>query len=466
MSGPIDNDPVETEPIERVPRTGAEEALLVRTRPPGWEYLLFGAALLRLENDLEPKWQEHAQRSRRAAVQQLTAVEALDRISSGVFEEAAAIVHKATESMSPGSQELAFGKPGEPGDPQQIEAFAAAIIGGYDGLLEWSARLQAEGVPDVFRAVFDAASDLVELPLHQFRDYVDQSVAEFDRLPAALREGKPIEVTLVLKLSVDDAALEQFQHELDAASERIQHTGGQLVETSSAMSEIDLPAGLGFFEARRAKKAIKDYQEAFAAWKAERDECAELLALAQTYRGEQSAQVVLKSGEAVFALITGASLIEDRRGPGQWQGRSSGVSIPIGSIGGRTIRYRTGSSRGHFMQGMPAPTAIDTGNFYITNQRAIFQGTKQTRECRFDKLVGFQHTADGSTIFSVSNRQKPTRIHYGADLAGWFDFRLDLALAHSQNTMPALLKQLEDDLAAIDAAKPTTPALLPAHGKR
>jgi len=55
---------------------------------------------------------------------------------------------------------------------------------------------------------------------------------------------------------------------------------------------------------------------------------------------------------------------------------------------------------------------------FITNQRVIFQGSKQTRECAFAKLIGFEHDdATGSTTFSVSNRQKPTTIHYGPDLS-------------------------------------------------
>jgi hypothetical protein len=33
--------------IDRVPRTGEEEALLLATRPAGWEYLLFASVLRR-----------------------------------------------------------------------------------------------------------------------------------------------------------------------------------------------------------------------------------------------------------------------------------------------------------------------------------------------------------------------------------------------------------------------------------
>jgi hypothetical protein len=213
------------------------------------------------------------------------------------------------------------------------------------------------------------------------------------------------------------------------------------------------------FERYRAKRAAKRYQQELTLWQSRHNATAELLALAQTYQGEPSGEILLKPGEAVFAAVQGAALIEDRRGPGQWQGRSTGVSVPIGSIGGRSIRYHVGGTRGHYVQGAPVPTAIDIGTVFVTNQRVVFQGAKQTRECRFDKLIGFQHTQDGSTMFSVSNRQKPTTVHYGPQLSGWFDFRLDLALAHYRSQVPALVAQLQEDLATVDAAKPVQPPL-------
>jgi hypothetical protein len=126
---------------------------------------------------------------------------------------------------------------------------------------------------------------------------------------------------------------------------------------------------------------------------------------------------MLKSGETLFCKVTNVSLVEERRGKGHYQGGSTGFSIPVGSVGGRSVRYRIGASRGHYVQGAPSPTAIDTGTMFVTNQRVVFRGTKQTRECAFAKLIGFQHSVDGSTTFSVSNRQKPTTIHYGPSIS-------------------------------------------------
>jgi hypothetical protein len=212
------------------------------------------------------------------------------------------------------------------------------------------------------------------------------------------------------------------------------------------------------FKHHQEKKAYQDYQAQLAAWQEQRDAYANLVSVAQTYAGEPSTDIMLKPGEAVFAAVTDVALVEDRRGAGEWHGRSQGFSIPVASIHGRSIRYRVGSSRGHFVQGAPTPTAIDVGTAFITNKRFVFQGAKQTRECLYDKLVGFQHDDTvGETIFSVSNRQKSTCIHYGPSLSDWFDFRLDLAIAHYRGTVVAMTEGLEADLAALDAGMPVPP---------
>jgi hypothetical protein len=103
---------------------------------------------------------------------------------------------------------------------------------------------------------------------------------------------------------------------------------------------------------------------------------------------------MLGRDEDVFMIVDGASLIEDCRGAGHWEGRSSEFSVPVASIGGRSIRYHVGQSDGHYMQGVPVPTAVDKGKAFITDQRVAFLGhqlgTKQARECAFAKLLGVE----------------------------------------------------------------------------
>lgn len=212
------------------------------------------------------------------------------------------------------------------------------------------------------------------------------------------------------------------------------------------------------FEAHREKKAAEEHQAALSHWQQQRDGYAGLLDLAKGFQGSASEEVMLGADEALFYKVTGVALIEERRGQGHYSGRSAGVSLPMGSIGGHAVRYRVGATRGHFEQGSPTLTAVDNGTVFLTNKRVIFVGAKQTRECLFAKLISFGHDdAEGSTTFSVSNRQKPTTIHYGPELSASFDFRLDLALAHYRGTVAAMVSQLTGELAALDAKRPVGP---------
>ena len=210
--------------------------------------------------------------------------------------------------------------------------------------------------------------------------------------------------------------------------------------------------------AQAAKRAEQQYQVQLAKWTEDRNNCARMLQLAQGFNGEPSSEIILKSGEALFLTVTNTALIEERRGQGHYEAGSTGVSVPIGSIHGRSIRYRVGATRGHFVQGTPVPTAIDTGTTFITNQRVVFAGGHQTRECDYTKLIGVSNDVEGESTFSVSNRQKPTTIHYGTGIEGDFRYRLELALAHYKGTADQLVSELQNELAQIDAGRPPAPA--------
>jgi len=209
------------------------------------------------------------------------------------------------------------------------------------------------------------------------------------------------------------------------------------------------------FGHHKEQKAATEHQAAVEHWQAQRDAYTDLVRTARTFGGTTSADLMLAPGEVLFYTVTGCSLIEDRAGQGHWEGRSQGVSIPVGSLGGRSVRYRVGASKGHYVKGAPVSTAVDNGTVYITSRRVVFAGSRQTRECAFAKLVGFHHDdRSGSTTFSVSNRQKATTVHYGRSLSAAFDFRLDLALAHCRGIVGQLVSQTEAELADIDAHRP------------
>ena len=207
-------------------------------------------------------------------------------------------------------------------------------------------------------------------------------------------------------------------------------------------------------QAKEQELAADAAASELSAWQSERDGVAELLGLA-TADGFVPDGLVLHRGEECVGTVSECSLIEERKGQGHFIAGSQGISIPIGSLGGRSVRYRVGRTKGHYVQGEPTPTAIATGTLYLTNQRLAFLSTTQTRECRFDKLVGIDRDDEhGMLTVSVANRQKPTVLSYGSAIAGWVDFRLDLALARWRGDTDELVARLNEQLAEIDAARP------------
>jgi hypothetical protein len=214
----------------------------------------------------------------------------------------------------------------------------------------------------------------------------------------------------------------------------------------------------GFWARHKLHVAEKHYAEQLKEWETHVEGLNEYLQLIDNFTGVPQADgVFLKAGEMVFGTIGGTALVETRVSGGHWVSGSQGFSVPVGSIGGRSIRYRVGRSRGHFVQGEPTPTAIDRGSTIITSGRVIFAGGSQTRECSYSKLVGYRHDASEVTL-SVSNRQKPTTIHYGQGLESWFVERFELALAHFRGTVPDLRHSLTALLEEAEQHKPVPPS--------
>jgi hypothetical protein len=165
--------------------------------------------------------------------------------------------------------------------------------------------------------------------------------------------------------------------------------------------------------------------------------------------------LVLTPGERPLYRIDGAGLFETRRGPGEWAGRSSGVSVPAG-LG---MRVRVGQSHGHYVQGTEQPTIIDSGTVTITDRRVVFLGGKWTREWSFAKVLGIQHFTNSPwTAIQVSNRDKTSGFTYRSQSPGVVHAWLDLAINVYNNHQAELLNQLKQQLQAV---APPPPALIP-----
>ena len=211
--------------------------------------------------------------------------------------------------------------------------------------------------------------------------------------------------------------------------------------------------------AHQAKSAQHEFDAQLEAWQHERDAEAALIDAAMS-PGSASEGLVLHKGELGVGTLANCGLVEERRGEGHYEGGSQGFSIPIGSLGGRTVRYHVAAQRGHFEQGPMAPRVVATGTMFITDQRIVFTGPTQTRECSFAKVVALNRDDQTGTLtIAVSNRQKPTVITYGASVAGWVGFTVDLALSRWRGDDAQFIDNLRSSLAEIDARRPKAPAI-------
>src|SRR5215467_5638574 len=148
--------------------------------------------------------------------------------------------------------------------------------------------------------------------------------------------------------------------------------------------------GLRAWREKRAEaKAQLAYGQQRTAWETAVGAARDALDTAQEFTGfgrdesPEAVPIVLKPDERVFLIVDGAGLIEARRGQGHYQGGSQGVSLHIA----KGVTYRVGAQRGTFIPGEERPTVIDHGVAVVTDRRVVFEGSGQTREWAFAKLV-------------------------------------------------------------------------------
>ena len=108
----------------------------------------------------------------------------------------------------------------------------------------------------------------------------------------------------------------------------------------------------------------------------------ELVDTARTFTGTTAEGILLVPGETVFLEVGHTALVEERRGPGTYVGTPRGSPCRSPGSAGRQIRYRVGATKGHYVQGTPAPTAIDTGTTFITSARVVFRGGARPASAR------------------------------------------------------------------------------------
>lgn len=199
-----------------IPTTTNEQTSMIEEEPDWWEYRLYAGALMQGRIGLEDKWYAHELRLPGGRRREPDAVPTfLGRELSWVERQVSAI----DRIFDPDVLEEAFGPRGESGNAERIKLVAHGVIQIYDSFMEWAAELRNVSVPEEYQDIVEQTARIVDGPVRQIHDFVQQVADEIARLPILLEEANkqgatvdnPFTLTLALTLSVDDGVMDELQ---------------------------------------------------------------------------------------------------------------------------------------------------------------------------------------------------------------------------------------------------------------
>ena len=197
----------------RTPRTRDGLAVVRRERPDGWEYLLYAGVLFLGMRDLEGSYRDHRLRYAALTGDPLSEWDSIERLKAA-FPDAMALSGSIDRFFAAESVERAFGRAGEPGDDEAIQHLAERTIAIYGSCMDWGRDLRSARVPTEFQPAFHLAADFMRLPVEQMREYIQKLVALADSLEELMRTGEPVQVTIILELSIDEVVSDKFAMEM------------------------------------------------------------------------------------------------------------------------------------------------------------------------------------------------------------------------------------------------------------
>jgi hypothetical protein len=210
-----------TRPILRAPRTPEEQRQLLAEQPPAWEYLYFASILAQGKNALEPKWRDHQLRYVRRSGRALSGHE-IPAFIQEAANELAGHTNNIERILDTRAKERAFGPPGVPGDPVEIEHLGGLLLDVYENLLDWSARVRGTTASEQFTHLLELLSRFADNPINEMRAFIDQYVTEADTLPQRLADENhdPIHIVLYLTFTFDERLSAEYNREMKRLTRR------------------------------------------------------------------------------------------------------------------------------------------------------------------------------------------------------------------------------------------------------
>jgi hypothetical protein len=203
-------------PLLRSPRTVEQKRELLAQRPEAWEYLLYAGVLWQRRQVLEAKLLDHEIGYARRIGQHFDDSAAFTLVKSAMTDFRACMSN-VVRLVKQESRLRAFGLPGQPGDPALIEHIANRFMEVYEEIIDTAARLRGAGVSNKMIPVMDAAAHMVDTPLKQISDFIDQLIVQTDRIPDQLARGEDVTIELALTLTIDDEDRQRVDQEMERA---------------------------------------------------------------------------------------------------------------------------------------------------------------------------------------------------------------------------------------------------------
>jgi hypothetical protein len=127
------------------------------------------------------------------------------------------ITQSFSKVLSLQAQEAAFGKVGEPGDPDRIIHLGSRLTSVYEEFLDWSADLRATNIGNRhLRRIVDVLARFADQPIETMRTFVSDFCAEVDKIPDRLANGEKINLTMNIVLTLSKELVREHGDAIDA----------------------------------------------------------------------------------------------------------------------------------------------------------------------------------------------------------------------------------------------------------
>jgi hypothetical protein len=193
-------------------------SLITDVKPPGWEYMLTGALLLRGVHRLAPKRRSFELGFSNPSARLSSGQEAMS-ILEGEFSVVRRMIDPINRVLSDCLMP-ALGLPGESGNEEMIEECTSHLLSIYESFFDWAHRVRSYNVPTYLVDAVEAAARMVGGAIKSFEEFVTDVADLVSRLPTLIEDSKangPMQLEVAWIVRVDDSAVEDFNRAVENA---------------------------------------------------------------------------------------------------------------------------------------------------------------------------------------------------------------------------------------------------------